>query len=805
MPEELLREWNELIADLGQSGPISIPRSYYHRFHGTPTTLTLCGFCDASTQAYAAVIYLVLRSDTDVAVKFIVAKTRVVPLRPQTIPRLELLSAFLLSKLVVSAIDNLSPTLTQLDVRCYTDSQVALHWIRGVRKEWKPFVQNRVNVIRDNVPPDHWNHCPGRSNPADLPSRGLTALELSVNQLWRRGPEWLLAGVDSCPQLETPSAMPEECSLELKAKAVRSLNLVTTDTKCPIGKLIECEKFSSLTRLLRVTAQVLRAVEKFKTLRNHQPNPQPTVTPEQIARAEILWITNAQLALTSAKSFKLQQKQFNLFKDEKGIWRCGGRLSNSEAPYAVKHPVLLPRADPLSTLIVREAHERVFHNGVRETLTEIRRRFWIPKARSLTRQVIHYCIPCKKFEGAPYKAPPPPPLPTFRVKEDPGFTYTGVDFAGPLYVRCGELPTAKVWICLFTCLVTRAIHLDMVPDQSMQSFIRCLKRFAARRGLPAKLLSDNGKTFKAAAKYIRNVMKDGTVKTYLTGLGTEWLFSVERAPWWGGVFEHMVQTTKRCLRKIVGRAQFTSDELVTVLAEIEAVVNSRPLSYVAASDMEEPLTPSHLLVGRRILNLPDHLGCIDCQEDPEFSLDSNQLTKRMKHLSNVLNHFWNRWRSECLAELRETHSYTARRQSSTQPTSVEIGDIVIVHDERLPRGLWKLGRIVDVMRGRDGQIRGATVKMASEDGHGALLRRPIQLLFPLEVKCQEPSLETVQVAENSEDTRDSSRVLTTSNDKSNIEEHDKNDTSVCSRRSKSTAAKEADERRKACMFELKDN
>ena len=105
-------------------------------------------------------------------------------------------------------------------------------------------------------------------------------------------------------------------------------------------------------------------------------------------------------------------------------------------------------------------------------------------------------------------------------------------------------------------------------------------------------------------------MKDGTVKIYLTGLGTEWLFNVERAPWWGGTFERMVQTTKRCLRKIVGRAQFTSDELVTVIAEIEAVVNSRPLSYVAASDMEEPLTPSHLLVGRRILNLPDHLGLI---------------------------------------------------------------------------------------------------------------------------------------------------------------------------------------------------
>ena len=278
LPKELLREWNELTDDLRQCGPISIPRSYYHRFDGTPTKLTLCGFCDASTQAYAAVIYLVLQSDKDIVSKFVVAKTRVAPLQPQTIPRLELLSALLLSKLIVSTMTSLSPVLSELDVRCYTDSQVALYWIRGVRKEWKPFVQNRVNAIRSNVSPEQWNHCPGRSNPADLPTRGLMTLELSVNQLWRQGTDWLLTGVDSCPEVEVPSTMPDECSSELKAKALQSHNVVTTDTKGPISQLIDCKKFSSLTKLLRVTAQVLMAVEKFKALRSRQPSPQQTVT-----------------------------------------------------------------------------------------------------------------------------------------------------------------------------------------------------------------------------------------------------------------------------------------------------------------------------------------------------------------------------------------------------------------------------------------------------------------------------------------------------------------------------------------------
>ena len=246
------------------------------------------------------------------------------------------------------------------------------------------------------------------------------------------------------------------------------------------------------------------------------------------------------------------------------------------------------------------------HNGVKGTLTEVRSRYWIVKGRSLTRAFIHRCTVCKKYEGAPFEGPPPPPLPEFRVKEDPAITCTGVDFAGPLFVRNGHSNgSSKVWICVFTCLVTRAIHLDIVCDLSTDTFLRRLKRFAARQGLPHKFLSDNGKTFKAAAKFLSVVFKDETIQEHLANQGSQWIFNVECAPWWGGVFERMVQSTKRCLRKVVGRANFTRDELLTAVVEIEAVVNSRPLSYASFT---EPLTPSHLVVGRRLLNLPDHLG-----------------------------------------------------------------------------------------------------------------------------------------------------------------------------------------------------
>ena len=260
------------------------------------------------------------------------------------------------------------------------------------------------------------------------------------------------------------------------------------------------------------------------------------LTAEELGNAEMLWIKCAQRQLTRKPNFKSQQKQFNLFVDDRGVWRCGGRLANVEVSFTVRYPMLLLRNHPLTNLVVERAHERVHHNGVKETLTETRQKFWIPRGRSLVRYLIHHCGLCKRFEGAPCQGPPPPPLSVYRVKEEPAFSYCGVDFAGPLTVCAdGVAHTLKVLICLFTCLVTRAVHLDVVTDMSTHSFVRCLKRFAARISLPRRIVSDNGKTFKAACKYIKAVFQDSTVKKYPAGLGCEWTFNVERAPWWGGV------------------------------------------------------------------------------------------------------------------------------------------------------------------------------------------------------------------------------------------------------------------------------
>lgn len=253
----------------------------------------------------------------------------------------------------------------------------------------------------------------------------------------------------------------------------------------------------------------------------------------------------------------------------------------------------------------------------------------------------------------------------------------------------------------------------------------------------------------------------------------------------------MVRSTKHCLRKVVGRAKFSSDELLTPLVKIEAVINSRPLSYVSSTDCEEPLTPSHLIVGRRLLNLPDQLGCISDPSDEDFDVDANQLTKRMKHLAGVLNHFWRRWRSEYLCELRDSHAHSSKKTVKPR-SSVSREDVVIVHDDVLPRGLWKRGRIQEILVGRDGVPRAALVKVASRDRQHTLLKRPLQLLYPLEV----PQLQTVDPAEGQSATFESETSESAPVECDSVE--------APQRRPMRAAARRANERVRGCIKELQN-
>jgi len=395
-------------------------------------------------------------------------------------------------------------------------------------------------------------------------------------------------------------------------------------------------------------------------------------------------------------------------------------------PIASKYPIYLPREHRLTELIIIDFHKRSCHCGVKATLAELRTRFWVPKGRQQVKKIVSKCVVCKKLEGRPFKEPPTVPLPEYRVNKAPPFSNIGVDFAGPLYVRQGKDKMTKCYVCLFSCCVTRALHLELVKDLSAHTFLNCLRRFCARRGTPELINSDNARTFKSTAKLLKSLARDPEVATYLQSSRIEWRFNLELSPWQGGHFERLIGCVKRCLRKVIGIARLSYDELSTVLTEIESILNSRPLTYCYSELGEEVLSPSHLIHGRRLTPLSTGFSTYGSYDDYDAPLN---LSKRFLYLTKTLSHFWNRWRREYLPDLRESH-----RMKTISSAEVKTGDVVVIQDDNVKRGMWKSGIVEEVIKGKDGNIRGAKVRKIGK-GKPEILNRPLQKLFPLEITC----------------------------------------------------------------------
>ena len=289
----------------------------------------------------------------------------------------------------------------------------------------------------------------------------------------------------------------------------------------------------------------------------------------------------------------------------------------------------------------------------------------------------------------------------------------------------------KMYIALFSCAVTRAIHLDITEDLETGTFLRCFRKFIARRGVPQLIISDNAKTFKSAAKELKTLYEHPDIQAFLTEKRITWTFNLEKAPWWGGFYERVMKGVKRCL----ANARLSYDELLTLVIEVESTLNVRSITYVyEEGDPEEPLTPAHLMYGRRLTRLPPYPSVEEDEED-----SSKGLNKRMKYLSLKLDHFWKRWKREYLSELREHHKRNVRKGGAI----VETGDIVTVAEEGVSRGKWRLGKVEELTTRKDGEIRGAKVKVLTKKGKPMYLNRPVQKLYPLETRGPVQTRQTV--------------------------------------------------------------
>ncbi|KAE8287221.1 hypothetical protein D5F01_LYC15190 [Larimichthys crocea] len=580
--------------------------------------------------------------------------------------------------------------------------------------------------IQSLTTPETWSHCSGKLNPADLTTRGLSVTRLKEESLWWSGPQFLR----SAEQQVFPDERlcEEDVKTELRSSQVTvQLNNVEPTSPDPLLKL---EKYSKLKTVLRVTAWIRRFTHNLRSSEKKKGE----LTAKELAEAERHWILEAQNQGFQREKGELKTgkdihrgsriRDMKPFLDEHGLIRLGGRLQHSDMSFSERHPYILPSDHTLSEMLIKRCHDQVMHSGTRDTLMQLRDTYWIPRARQMTKSVIATCTTCKRYRVKAMQQTTAP-LPKDRITESPPFETVGVDFAGPLYVKIKKDKMEKTYIALFTCAVTRAVHLELVSDMSTEKFLLAFKRFISRRGLCRIVYSDNARSFKRADHDLGQLwasIKEPELLKYFSEKGITWKYIAERAAWWGGFWERLVRSVKTCLKKVMGRASLSYEEMTSLLAEAEATINSRPLTFVYNEPEEpQPLTPAHFLIGRRITSLPPksfHFA----SRTPSSSRE--ELTRRWKYRQRLLTDFWTRWKREYLLELRSAHT-----SKNSHSTPLKEGDLVLIGEDRTPRQIWKTGIVKELFPGRDGLVRACAVRTSD----GTILRRPVQLLYPLEL------------------------------------------------------------------------
>ena len=720
IPAELQKLFLTWMADLVSLQDWQIPRPYtsigWHKIQ----SVQLHGFGDASPKGYGACIYLRAElMDGSVETALVISKARVAPLKEVSLPRLELLASVLCARLLDFVRHALK--LPDVDYRCWTDSQVALCWIQSDSLRWKLFVANRVREIQRLTASSKWSYCPGSCNPADLVTRGLSASELVQSALWLQGPEFLVSSagsivVDFGDEFLEPRTG-QACALSVSVEAQQeSAESALTVVERLDPAVFEVSRWGTLSKALRIVGWVNRFLVNLRVPKTGRQSGDLSV--EELEKAKLTIIQQGQRtdfleefeALSQGKSVSRCSKLFKLSPslDEQGLIRVSGRLQFSSLAYAEKHPIILANTH-LALLLVRFQHTLLKHAGVVTMVTSLRNEYWILGLRRLAKKVKKGCISCQR-QDALAGSRPMAPLPHPRVQQTVPFGVTGLDHAGPLY--CCDHVQKKFWILLFTCAVTRAVHLELVGAMTTSETMLAFRRLAARRGLPHTVYSDNAKGFTATP---------GQLQKHFGPSCPKWKLIAPKSPWWGGWWERLVRSVKSALKKSVGSKSLTRSELDTTLVEIEACVNSRPLTFVGDEvDALEPLTPSHFLLGRSG-------GFVPSASAPPATSAEPTLLQRYAILKQVLSDFWVIWTSEYIRNLPPCTG-TGRQGD------LKVGSVVLVHDEmERSRLKWPLGVVIRVFPGRDGVVRTAEVKTRK-----GVFVRSIQRLHDLEVSSGDP-------------------------------------------------------------------
>ncbi|XP_058446466.1 uncharacterized protein LOC131427358 [Malaya genurostris] len=717
---EIAQDWFRWISFFDQLQMVKVPRCYFPNYSPESyDTLQLHVFVDASESAYCCVAYFRIVEYGKPRLALVASKAKVAPLKPVSVPRMELQAAVLGVRLAKTIGKSHSLRITQRFF--WTDSMTVLAWLRGDPRRYRQYVMFRAGEILSETSLSEWRWLPTKLNVADVGTKWGTGPSFDPNNRWYASSEFLFENsVENWPRHDRPIAPAVE---ELRSNQAHFTLIHATGHH----RLIELRRFSKWERLVRTVGYV------YHFINCSRQRVRGMLTSEELQQAEkTIWktiqveeypdemrILEWNKDHDSTDRIEIESNSpisaLSAIVDESGVMRLESRLAQAEfLPYDTRFPIILPRKHLATELIVDWYHRKFAHANGETVVNEVRQKFFIFQLRRLVKGVARKCMLCRVNNAKP-QTPRMAPLPDVRLKPFVRpFTHVGIDYCGPFLIKVGR-SQVKRWIALFTCMTVRAVHLEVAHSLSTESFKLALRRFISRRGSPLEIFSDNGTNFRGACNEltleIQAINRDlaGT----FTNANTKWHFNPPAAPHMGGSWERLVRSVKTALASLGFPKSVNEETFLTLVAESESIVNTRPLTYVPLDTSEqEAITPNHFLllssngVGHAIKETVDSRSALRCN----WNL-----------MQNLLGQFWTRWVMEYLPTL------TRRTKWFKDTKQIEVGDLVIIVDEKI-RNSWKRGRVVKTLHGRDNRVRQAYVQTSS-----GVIRRPVTRLAVLDV------------------------------------------------------------------------
>ncbi|XP_058817888.1 uncharacterized protein LOC131681196 [Topomyia yanbarensis] len=668
----------------------------------------------------AAVAYFRFEEEGKVECAMIGSKTRVAPLKFLSIPRLELQAAVIGARLAECIVKSHRMKIVRRVF--WTDSRDVVCWSRSDHRRYSQFVAFRISELLDTTQVDEWRWLPTKANVADEGTKWKRLPDFRPSSRWFRGQDFLWESKSKWPgdNRDQGSTIEE----------IRPSVLHHTVTE----PLVSFERFSKWKRLLRSMAYVHRFIMNLRKRTEGTTTELGPLTQEELKLAEstIYRMVQKQAYPDEMRLIRKNDSNANpwertlpktspLYKlspaiDNHGVLRMRGRINACEwVDEATKNPILLPRRNLVTNLVLADYHASYRHQNHHTVLNQVRLKFNIPRLRSEFDRVRRDCQRCKIRQSRPQPPAmgnlPPARLAAFQRP----FSYTGVDYFGPMSVLVGRR-TEKRWGVLLTCMTTRGVHIEIAYSLTTDSCILAPRNFIARRGIPLEIISDRGTNFVGASRELRENLERVDEKKLMIEFvspNTKWTFNPPAAPHFGGCWERLIHSVKKTMSDF-DLPRLPSDEILrSTLMEIEMILNTRPLTDITLeNDDEPPLTPNHFL-----------LGTSDGTKPPiAFNDGPIELKQSWKMAQLYADHFWKKWVTEYLPTL------TRRTRWFLPVKPIQEGDLVVIVDCNLPRNCWPRGRVVEAVQAKDGQVRRVTVQTAS-----GLLQRPASKVAVLDV------------------------------------------------------------------------